>query len=194
MSAAAADYFLAARPIPSQFSVPARGSALYAFIYARQTDSLGAAFSQASRFARWMTLPDSGPAGVARLTGDQWPSIRASLDEGRPTSLGLVLVGPNRPGALWQNHQVLAYAYTTRPDAQVDVHIYDPNFPSTDDAVLRLTLRARIADGPIRAFGIAIPDPYLAVHVERIVPRRSRTPVRGVFLMPYSPKPPPEGL
>ena len=215
MSAAAADFFLAGRTPPTQRSVPSSGSSLYDYIFDRQVDSLGAGMTEATRFARWMRLPDHGVAGTRAQSLAAIAQTRATIDRGAPVMLGLVLTSRKDKGKLWENHQVMAYdvrpaaastasaappasAHATTPAtpaaASWTILIYDPNFPGIDDARLELRLTC---EGTLRiptAGALSTIVPILGVTTVRRATGKLDTPVRGVFLMPYNKKTPKDSL
>lgn len=91
-------------------------------------------------FSRWMLLPDEGLNGTWRLTFNEWEKVRAELDKQRLVPLGQLRARATNMQEVtrhvWDNHQVLAYGYTGRPDGSVDIHIYDPNCRADDDDVV----------------------------------------------------------
>lgn len=190
MSFAAADYFIAGMEPPAATDPPARGEALYTYLFSRQVESLGAAMEFVPRFARWMSLPDDGLGGTRSLTVGGLGQIISSLERHQPVHLGLVLTSHAEGGMLWQNHQVLAYGVERRGARGLDIRIYDPNFPDNDGAVLEMrfgtvgfvVLRA----GP----GGLMTAPWPGIETVRRAPGRRDTPVRGVFEMAYSPRTP----
>jgi hypothetical protein len=184
MSTAAADFFLARRPIPRADAPPEHNTPLYNYLYGRQAASIGPLGSGAARFIDWMNTPDDGPDGVLARTQAELPAILAQADEGRPVILGLVLVSRvesasterTKDTAAWENHQVLCYGLTRLPLGLTELKIYDPNFPRRDDAIIR------IAQTPAKTT------------ITRIVPGRPPLRVRGLFALPYIPAIPPAGL
>lgn len=185
----AADCFLASAPIPGGGAPPSPGEPLFEHILRRQTESLGPGLLLVPRFAEWMNLADDAADGTFRRSLDELTLIRRRLERGHLAAVGLVLAGPR--GVLWQNHQVLAYAANERAPGEVDLSIYDPNFPGRDDAVIR----ARLVEVKPRRVallsGLTLDRPTLGVACRRIVPGQPPTPVRGIFLMPYTPAAPP---
>jgi hypothetical protein len=182
MSFAAADYFLAGRAMPPDSTPPERGSSLYDYLYGRQVSTLAPAGMQALKFLEWMGLPEAGSDGTHARTLAELGEIVEALDRGEPVLLGLVLVGrgeaaseENRRQAIWQNHQVLAYAARRLPMSVVELSIYDPNYPQRDDVTIRV---------------IGEPE----VRMSRLVPRGRATAVRGFFRMPYAAAQPPEAV
>lgn len=75
------------------------------------------------------------------MINDAWPKIRADIDGGHPSPIGLVLIKSLNPGDLGANHVVLVYGYDLL-GTDLTLHIYDPNVP--DDA--NQTIRLSIAD------------------------------------------------
>jgi len=126
--------FEAGLPIPADTGAPANGSALFQALVRRQVLSLD-----------WMRTPirfwwmgAMGPArGLRRSRDVEWPSIRADIDAGRTSMVGLVRHTGVNPFHLTQSHQVLAYAYEVAGDA-VTLRIYDPNWPGRDDITVVL--------------------------------------------------------
>ncbi|PGV48658.1 hypothetical protein [Bacillus sp. AFS037270] len=69
----------------------------------------------------------------------EWPRIKNVLDNGKPSSLGLVRVKSLNPFEIRRNHQVLAYGYDLN-EHNLSIHIYDPNFPNDDQVTLSLNI------------------------------------------------------
>lgn len=172
MSALAADLYLANALPPDEASPPADGTPLYTVLYNRQIDSFGPAFGLVTTLITWMGIPDKGPDGLERRTADQLRDIESRLDAGNLTQLCLVLSRLDGRSKPWDNHQVLAYAYEKPTPDRTVIRIYDPNYPGDDSARLVLD---RTRDG---------------VSCVRDT-RKGRTVVRGVFVAPYEPAPPP---
>ncbi len=196
MSFAAADMYLAGRAPPVRSTSPSKqdDGALFDYIQRRQMATFGPGMGLAGRFGRWMSLPDLGPLGTRTMTIGELDGVRAGLGAGRPIVLGLVFnhhaankeaSGP--AGVPWENHQVLAYDVAT-PVAQesgtISIRIYDPNYPKQNDVVLRC--RPRIAGMMMVGPWGGVQAPLMGVECERAVGTRRGTPVRGVFVMPYS--------
>ena len=199
MSAAAADLYLAGRPIPMRADAPRRPEPLFTFLSRRQMDSLGEGMAQAARFSRWMGYSDDSSGGTMALSLGELSAIIAGLDAGRGVPVGLVLVnrggehrGASRRGAVWDNHQVLAFAAARGQGGAgtVDVRIYDPNHPGNDGVVLRF--EPVIVGHELSALGLSVP--VLGVKTRLVVSAKRTSPVRGIFAMPYSPARPPENL
>lgn len=199
MSAAAADFFLAGRPIPTGSEPPAKGTPLYSYIFQRQVDSLGTSLTFAKIFAEWMTLPDAGLGGTRARSIACLPILqdRLAQGDGWPAMLGLVLTSSKDRGKLWENHQVMAYSLTPgQGGLGFDVHIYDPNFPDNDGALIRI--RPTVEGTTIAPLcqtrtGTSI-LPVVGIACTRTAPGRRETPVRGMFVMPYEFNAPPGEL
>ena len=181
MSLAAADYFLADAAIPDAVSVPEEGTPLYGYIYRRQTDSLGPLAIMATKFVRWMQLPDSAAEGdsTASLTAKELPAVLSRLGKGELVPLGLVYAksGGRSNDKAWENHQVLAYRASPAAEGTgYDFFIYDPNYPGHDGVVIRVRPLPNDGDGVACTL--------------RTGPGRERT-VRGLFPMPYTRAVPP---
>lgn len=172
MSFAAADWFLAGRTIPAATTPPARGQPLYTYLYARQARSLAPVGSMGLKFMEWMRLPDHGPGSAAERTEAELPGILGALSRGEPVMLGLVFLSAKDNPQPWHNHQVLAYAAAGTADP-IRLLIYDPNFPGRDDAAITIAG----SGGTLR--------------IEREVPGRRPTHIRGLFRMAYAPASPP---
>jgi hypothetical protein len=177
---AALDYWHASVEPPA--NLPDLGEPLFRFIVWRLIQSWHFPTGVA-RYYYWMNLPDgdaerrlarrihSRRRGLhARTMAEQWPRIRAQLDAGQPTPIGIVTVAGANPWQLGRNHQVLAYGYQLA-ETEVTLQVYDPNSGPADDVYIRFDTRA--SD---RGF----------THCVNI-----GLPVRGFFLTPYSAANPP---
>jgi hypothetical protein len=69
----------------------------------------------------------------------EWPRIRAEIDSGHPSVVGLIRAAGSSPWKLTQNHQVLAFGWEAA-EGRVTLRVYDPNHPGRDDVELRLTI------------------------------------------------------
>lgn len=128
-------------------SPDSREDPLFLFVRERLMDS----FDIGGRGHRWLSYSspyypddDEGPlqtAGLAKGKAwvsyrEEWPQIRALLDQGKPVCVGLVQTASLDIG---ENHQVLAYAYEQSAQ-RVKLWIYDPNKPGNDDARLEFDI------------------------------------------------------
>jgi hypothetical protein len=78
------------------------------------------------------------------MINDAWPKIKADIDSGHPSPIGLVLIKSLNPIDLGHNHVVLVYGYDL-VGTDLTMHIYDPNYASLPDCNTR-TIRLNIAD------------------------------------------------
>jgi hypothetical protein len=72
---------------------------------------------------------------------DEWPLVRAEIDGGHASVVGLIRTAGGSPWDLTRNHQVLAFAYSAG-DRFVTLRVYDPNHPRRDDVELRASISA----------------------------------------------------
>jgi hypothetical protein len=178
---AARDHFEADRPPPELASPPREGE-LFDYLVDRLFDSFDLPFGPV-RYLQLMSplLPDGetlwsrlrlAPHGRAwRTIRQEWPKVRAEIDEGHPSPLGLVRVRSSDPFQLKRNHQVLAYGYDL-DGPRLALRLYDPNRPGDDDVTLSLSLA-----NPDRPTPLVLDPPG--------------TPVLAFFRVPYRPAPPP---
>ncbi|HEX5936593.1 MAG TPA: hypothetical protein VFZ75_02715 [Actinomycetota bacterium] len=151
MAFAARDYFEHGSSPPADATPPSEGP-LFDYIVDRLVDSFALPFGPA-RYLELMNpvLPDVetvwsrigwAPHGrVWRMGREEWPKIRADIDSGHPSPLGLIRVKSTDPFDLKENHQVLAYGYNLE-GGRVTMSLYDPNRPRSDHVTLSLDLRA----------------------------------------------------
>jgi hypothetical protein len=160
---------------PDLTSPPAPDSPLFGYLVRRLLDSWdvpGGVF----RYLRWMVTPDAdtgvGPFRVQGVRGltlrEQWPHLRAALDAGTLSPIGLVTVHGADLTKVGNNHQVLAYGYVLDGD-RVELAVYDPNTPASraDDVRIRFGLAAPAKAEPM-------------THTVNI-----SHPIRGFFLTRY---------
>jgi hypothetical protein len=170
MAFAALDYFEAERPPPADDTVPDAGP-LFEYISRRLFDSfdlpggpvryldlMNPALSDGDG---WLARLGLAPHGRAwRMIVQEWPKIRADIDSGRPSPLGVVRIKSFNPFDLKHDHQVLAYGYTVDGE-ELTLRIYDPNWPDRDDVTISLDVRDPLrpttvayspGDGPVYAF------------------------------------------
>ncbi len=167
---AARDLFEAGVPAPPDRVPPPRGAPLFRFLVRR----LFASFDLPAgplRYWVWMARPTVGGGAARGLTGRtierEWPKVKAEIDGGRLSALGLIRTRSINPLSLGLNHQVLAYGYDSDDEAgTVALSVYDPNHPDGD--ALPLVLRTSGADRGIE---------YVA----------GELPVRGFFRTRYRP-------
>ena len=177
------DLFEAGIPMPAQ-PRPANGTARFSAIVRRQVESLDWLRVPLRYYDLQAFRPDP-PTHVAALLHREpprvvsirreWPLIRADIDAGHPSPLGLVRLSGLSPWGLARNHQVLAFGYE-ETGRQIRVRVYDPNHPGRDD----VELRAEIAPDAARPWW------------ERVqLAQSTGEPLLGFFRQPY---PPPQSL
>ncbi|MEP7020721.1 MAG: hypothetical protein ABI808_08725 [Pseudonocardiales bacterium] len=177
------DYFQAGCPVPDEKVPPAQGSVLFDYIAGRLIDSFNAPTGVA-QYAEWMIMPSAdvnviiftrrGTFGRTVLT--TWPKVRADIDEGRPSPLGLVTVHTTDLSQIGKCHQVLAYGYAVDNAGTVTLSVYDPN--TEHDA----------ADGVRITFDTAHPHQVSPITHNIGI---DGTTLHGFFRSTYLPKPPP---
>ena len=106
---------------------------LFKEVVDRQFASFGPWFSVPLRF--WFASAGSQLGRDRATTTKAWPAIKADIDAGNPSMLGLVRRAGWNPLALGLGHQVVAYRYEETP-TRVSIWIYDPNYPGNDAAVV----------------------------------------------------------
>ncbi len=142
------DMYEAGLSAPPDTAPPANGSPRFRALVRRQVQSLDWLRVPLRYFDLQALRPDP-PMGLAallrreppRVTAilEEWPRIRAEIDTGHPSVVGLIRAAGWSPWALTRNHQVLAFAYEETP-AAVRLRVYDPNHPGRDDVELRATI------------------------------------------------------
>lgn len=177
MCVAAADFFHAAVPIPSDSTPPAEGDPLYQYLYQRQLDTFGGV-SLPLRVLQLMAAPDAGRDGLQALTAAEVPRIREKLADENLVPICIILGKADGRTKPWDNHQILVYADATTDDASPVLRVYDPNYPKDDLATLTFE---------------ATDDGLLTVLTAHRVGRPAPTviKVRGLFATPYTPRTPP---
>jgi hypothetical protein len=172
-------------------AVPEDGTRLADFIHKRLFDSY--ATWSARHFLTW-TLAEDHPTwsspGVVRLTAEELPRVRRSIDAGRPVVLGLV--GARDLDEVARNRQVVAYGYHddgvgTDGGPPIRLFVYDSHHPDTE---VTLALepghrhwQANAGDGPWR--GLFVQDyvrerpPYIDIGAAKGIWVNSWTPTLG---------------
>jgi hypothetical protein len=177
---ASRDYFEAGRPPPEDAAAPSQGP-LYDYLVKRLFDSFNLPYGPARYLAlmhpslsdgeplwsRWGLLPH-GRSWV--MAHQECPKVRAEIDSGHPSPLGLVRIKSSNPFDLKHDHQVLAYAYELVGTA-LTLHLYDPNWPQRDDVTMSLDL----AD-PTRPIAVDVHPPEWPVFAFFRVSYRAASP------------------
>ena len=143
MAFAARDRFARGEAAPPDDRPPDPGTPLFNEIVDRQFDSFGRLFAVPIRF--WLASAGSQAGRDRETVRDAWPAIRADIDAGRPSMVGLVRLAGWNPLALGLGHQVVAYRYAESASG-TEIGIYDPNHPGGDDVSITVE---RHADGTI---------------------------------------------
>jgi len=184
MALSVRDLFEAGLAPPPDTRAPANGSPPFRALVRRQVQSLDWLRVPLRYFDLQALRPDP-PTGLARrlhrepprVTAllDEWPRIRAEIDAGRLSVVGLIRTSGLSPRRLTANHQVLAFAYETSA-SDLRLRVYDPNHPGSDDVELRAVVSA---------------DERLAWRERIALSQSTGEPLLGFFRQPY---PPPDGL
>jgi hypothetical protein len=193
MCSAAYDFALADRPIPTFSDVPEQGTRLQRYLFQRQMDSLGGLGQEVVKVAQWTSLPDDTLVGVMRRTADEFTRFRRKLDQKNLVILALIYEHATTLAELsrliFDNHQVLAYAYQPSPAGGFAIQVYDPNLPGRDDVVIQ-------AD-PVVLGEESTPSgsqPVMGLKSTQLAGSILYRTVRGFFVMPYMPVKPPQGI
>lgn len=143
------DYFEAGLASPLDATAPS-GGPLYDYMVRRLFDSFNLPVGP-TRYLylmnpavrddeTWLSRLGFVPHGRAWvMIMEEWPKIKADLDNGRLCALGLIKVKSTELLAIGQNHQVLAYGYELNGN-DLTINIYDPNYPDNDDVTLSLNI------------------------------------------------------
>src|SRR6266700_2636570 len=127
------------RAVPPDDTPPAKGKPLFGYITGRLIDSFNVP-DGVLQYAEWMLLPSadlhliigSRHGTFSRTVTSSWPHVRADIDAGHPSPLGLVTMHTADLRQIGKCHQVLAYGYRIDDAETVTLSVYDPN---TDLAV-----------------------------------------------------------
>ena len=150
---------------PAEGVTPLFGTPLFKTIVDRQFDSFGPLWAVPLRF--WVS---SALASERRRLHDSartaWPTIRAEIDAGGLSMVGLVREAGWNPLATGLGHQVAAYRYDASPD-RVAIGIYDPNHPRNDTVEL---VMERGDGGEIRLSQSTGEDVLALLHLPYVAP------------------------
>jgi hypothetical protein len=149
MALTARDVYEAGIGAPADQAVPpANGSPRFRALVRRQVQSLD-----------WLRVPlryldlqawrPDPPTGLALCLHREpprveailreWPRIRAEIDAGHPSVVGLIRGSGGSPWLLTRNHQVLAWGWEAA-EGRITLRVYDPNHPGRDDVELRVAI------------------------------------------------------
>lgn len=88
----------------------------------------------------WFSNAGLAPHGRAWvMIMEEWPNIKADLDQGRLSPLALIRVKDHDPFKMGENHQVLAYGYSLNGN-DLTIDVYDPNYPGNDSVTISLNI------------------------------------------------------
>jgi hypothetical protein len=193
MCSAAYDYALAKTAISQKVEVPHKGSRLHRYLFRRQLDSFGGLGQEVVKVAHWTCLPDDTLVGTQRRTADEFNLFHQKLDERNLVILALIYeyAGSVKElsSRIFNNHQVLAYAYQQNESGACTINIYDPNLPGRDDVTLMIE--------PVVVGEVASPaglKTIMGMKSSQLMGGSFYKPVRGFFSMPYLPIQPPRGI
>jgi hypothetical protein len=163
---AARDRFERGEPAAPDPETPAPGMPLFREIVDRQFDSFGRLWIVPIRF--FLSSALGTPASRARATvKEAWPAIRAEIDAGRPSMVGLVRAAGWNPLSVGMGHQVAAYAYESTSE-RIALPVYDPNHPGDD------TVEVRIDRGPDGSIELS---------------QSTGEPLLGILALPFAARP-----
>jgi hypothetical protein len=149
MAFAARDRFESGEVPPPDTGPPPTGSSLFREIVRRQVDSFDhlvlvplrfyvLAAVHPTRASAWTRVVGLAPRSTVAVR-DEWPKIRADINAGHLSMLGLIRSTSANPIHLGHNHQVVAWGYDVSP-TELTLRLYDPNWPDRDDVELRVHL------------------------------------------------------
>lgn len=145
----ARDYFEAGSPPPPDITAPSSG-----LLFDYLVNRLFASFNLPLGPTKYMhlmnpALPDhetwASNAGLAPrgrawvMINEEWPRIRADIDSGRLSPIGLIEIKSLDPFQMGNNHQVLAYGYDL-DGTDLTIRLYDPNYPNNDNVTMSLSI------------------------------------------------------
>lgn len=128
---------------PSDTTWPAPGTPLFTYIIARLTQSFDEA--DVNQYLSWIQMSDHDTTVARGLAWheitEEWPKIKADLDNGATSPLGLVH-GQEPPTVgfftgmqdLVHCHQVLAWGYDLN-GTSLSISIYDPDTPGNTNTI-----------------------------------------------------------
>lgn len=139
-------------------AVPPDPSPIFNYLAQRLRDSWSGntPLANAMEYIGWAQYPDTDfniwflfhIDGLARrVITQEWPKIKADIDSGMPSPLGLVMQPscglldiPCVVSALEHSHQVLAYAYVLDDSDNLTLSVYDPNGPGDDSSTISVNI------------------------------------------------------
>ena len=148
---------------PTTTASPACGTPIMNYIRSRLIDAFALQMgpqSNAYRYIDFMSTQDHDTwvqRGIPSIiAGSEWPQIKADIDAGRPSPLGLVggvWVWPTNVAAkitmLGHCHSVLAYGYDLDDSMNLTLFVYDPNDPGADNSTIEMNIGNPTHTSPI---------------------------------------------
>jgi len=130
----ARDRFERGEEAPAEGAAPPFGTPLFRAIVDRQFDSFGPFWTVPLRF--WAS---SALMSERRRIRDSvrlaWPRVKADIDAGQLSMVGLVREAGWNPLNTGMGHQVAAFRYDATP-GRIAIGVYDPNHPGDDKVEL----------------------------------------------------------
>jgi len=108
---------------------PEPGTPLFDEIVGRQLDSFGPLWTVPLRF--WLAALGGQGRRDRETVRSTWPAIRADIDRGVLSMVGLVRSATGNPLHPNLGHQVIGYRYE-EASSRVTLGVYDPNHPGDD--------------------------------------------------------------
>lgn len=162
----ALDRFYDREPMPAAGPAPVQGEPLYAALFRRQMQTLSGGVT--FKTYRWQIRSDEE---LARLTTEEWATVRRSIDAGHPVVICLIRVA-GMLGKVSENHQVVVHGYRVDPSSgRVTLDVYDPNHPANRGHVTIGFTPGGLLDGKQYLHGRESTSP--------------RERMRGFFVIPY---------
>src|SRR5438552_39086 len=126
---AAHDRFERGEAAPPDAEAPPPGTPLFTEIVDWQFGSFGPLWTVPLRF--WLAALGDQTGRDRETARAAWPAIRADIDSGKPSMIGLIRAATANPLARNLGHQVVGYSYDETP-LRVAIGVYDPNYPGDD--------------------------------------------------------------
>ena len=193
MCTAALDYALAGKTTPQMHAAPHQGTRLQRYLFQRQMDLMGGLGQQVVKVAQWTCLPDLTLLGTQARTSAEFNAIRQRLDDKNPVVLALIYEQASSVKELsrviFNNHQVLAYAYQRDESGGFTIKVYDPNLPGRNDVGIQ---SEPVVIGEITSKkGLETVNGLCST---QMLGEAFYRKVRGYFALPYKPEQPVAGI
>jgi hypothetical protein len=147
MAFTAIDYFVAGQAPPVDVTAPGNDSPLFRHLVTRLIDSWDIPEGVLPYLALMNPLVSDGEVwwkfwahGRAwTMIRNEWPKVRADIDGGALSPLGLIRAKSSNPVDLKHHHQVVAWGYDLLGN-DLSLFLYDPNEPDNDNVRMSLSL------------------------------------------------------